>query len=143
MNKAVYILILVLSFSSCSKIKQTKRKLTGDWNVVSYKFTNINGLTYNYEPHSGNFHFGECDTDLCDYSFKMQYYNQGVNTIFDQSGSYEFIEKNGEYYELYRNNDLGGVDTIHSARVILLTKDDLLTEFGDISGRHIFVLQKD
>lgn len=142
MNKTIYIVLALCFLSSCSKVNRTKKKITGDWNVLSYSHTTINGLTYIYEPTSSNFQFGDCPDDACSYSFVMQYENQGSPVDFNQSGSYEFIEKNGEYFEMYRNNGLGGVDTIHSARIILITNDDLKAEFGDGNGRHIFVMQK-
>lgn len=142
MSKFLYIASIIVLVTACSKVTKTKRKLTGEWTVLSYKFTNINGLSYFYEPFTSKFKFGDCPEEQCDYSFFMQYENQGNTVDFNQSGYYEFVENNGEYFELYRNNGMGGVDTIHKARIILITKDDLKAEFGDGNGRHVFIMQK-
>ena len=142
MSKFLYIASIIVLATACSKVKKTKRKLTGEWTVLSYQFTNINGLSYFYEPSVSNFQFGNCPEKQCDYSFFMQYENQGSTVEFNQSGYYEFVENNGEYFELYRDNGIGGVDTLHKARIILITKDDLKAEFGDGNGRHVFIMQK-
>lgn len=102
---------------------------------------NSNGLTQHYDPIESCIIFGDGDTEICDYSMTFSYNDQGATVYVTQQGTYEFVKDDGEYYNLYRQNG-SQIDTLSNARVILITKDDLLTEFADEAGRHTLVLQK-
>lgn len=126
---------------SCSKVERTQKKLVGEWSIIGFKYTNASGITYNYDA-SGVGDFNNCDSPPCAYSFDMNYTNnQGTSVNFNQGGNYAFVEDNGEYLDLYRTYG-GTSDTLKNARIILITKDDLLFEFGDLNGRYIFTMAK-
>ena len=127
--------------SACSKVKQTKKQLAGDWEVVTYKYTNANGNSYYYDASTSVIYFDNCESDVCDYSMDIIYDNQGVIDTLSLSGSYQFSDKKGEYYDMTVDNSLQN-DTIKDARIILITKDDLLTEYKYNDGLHTLVLKK-
>lgn len=140
LNRLVYILLVLLVAVSCSKVNRTQKKLNGEWDIIGYKITKPSGLTYHYDP-SGKANFGSCTGSLCEYSIDMDYQDQGVTIDFSNNGNYEFVKEDGEYFDIYRDNG-GNFDTIKDARIIMITRDDLLLEFGDLSGRHIFTMAK-
>jgi hypothetical protein len=110
--------------------------------VISFKFTNPNGLSTHHEPTSSCVIFSDCEEEVCDYSIKMLYDDQGTIKTFDESGTYEFVKEDGEYFNLYRQNG-SQIDTLYDARIILITKDDLLTEFSDENGKYVLVMKND
>lgn len=131
----------MFSLSACSRVKSTKKELGGQWEVVSYKYTNSNGLSYYYTAINSNVYFDNCSDDKCPYGIEIVYDNQGIYDTMKVAGTYQFLDKKAEYYDLTVD---GGTpsDTISSARILLITKDDLLTEYIYKNAMHTLVLKK-
>ena len=70
------LLLVGFLFVGCDKVKKTQQTLTGVWTVIQYKITAPTGLAYFYEAE-GSMSFGSCDGELCDYSLKIDYQDQG------------------------------------------------------------------
>lgn len=141
MNKVIFILLISSLIAGCSKVKKTKKELNGEWQVVSYKFTNLNGLSYFYSTQENAVTFENCDSEFCGYSIFVEYENQGDFDTLNFSGQYKFKDEKAEYFDMLVNNK-PIIDTIKDARIILITKDDLMTEFNDDTGRHLLVMKK-
>lgn len=125
---------------SCSKTEKTQNKLAGEWIVYEYKVTNLNGLTYFY-PAEGTLSFKNCSENICDYFIDITYDVQGTINSKNESGTL-VLHEDGEYYDLNRQNTNGSTTVLENGRIILLTSDDLKTQFGDEFGLHQFILEK-
>ena len=132
---------MLVLLSACSKVKSTKKELDGEWEVISFKYTNFNGLSYYYPVISSSIYFEDCGSDKCPYGINIIYDNSGITDTIDIDGTYEFLDKKAEYYNLTVSNGAPS-DTISDARIILITKDDLLTEFIYKNAMHTLVLKK-
>jgi len=139
MNKLWLILLVGFLFVGCDKVKKTQKTLTGVWTVIQYKKTLATGLAYFYDSE-GTLSFGSCDGELCDYSLKINYQDQGTTLQKHESGTIAL--QDDEYFFLHRNNPDGTVTLLDEGRIILMTKDDLKIEFHDEVGIHEFVFQK-
>lgn len=133
--------ILPIFLMGCSKYNKLEKELNGDWSIVTFEFTNPNGLSY-YYPAVGNLTYEAQTETEGTFLFNYKYFN-GIDTIVVyESGKYAFNYGNTEFYDLYRSTGATTYDTIKKARVILLTKTDLRTEMTEFNGRRAFVLEK-
>lgn len=142
MNKSIitycaFLIILV----GCSKTTKVHKKLAGEWTIASYKFTNSYGLSY-YYPATGKFKFENCQEDTCDYDIHFNYSINDSTKSKDYQGWYYFLDKNAEYFDMINVDTSGTIDTLHDARIVVITKNDMLMLIDDWSGRHTFVLEK-
>ena len=69
---ATLAIAIVFVFSSCDKYEKQQKRLKGNWELVSYKFKNQQGLSY-YPEASGTLFFENCDADVCAYSMAIEY----------------------------------------------------------------------
>lgn len=134
-----FALALIL-LSSCNKNVKFEKELSGDWTIESYEFTTPNGLSY-YYPAEGIMTFNNESENSGTYSLDYEYIS-GSDTIHEsETGEYIFNYDDNEHYDMYRVKN-GVSDTIKNARIILITKTDLRTEMGEVSGRRTFVFNK-
>ncbi len=141
-NRHSYLLaiILLLLTASCNKLKQTKRKLSGTWMVLNYRYQNHSGLSYDYNAE-GKIQFDNCANESCPYTINFRYVANGVEYEVINSGDYTVLE-DAEQYHLNRLNNDGTSTVLENCRIILLTKDELKTQFQDETGIHYFILGK-
>ncbi len=139
--KTTSLIILMLSvLSSCNKDRKFEKELSGQWTIESYEFTNPNGLSY-YYPAEGGITFNKETENSGTYTLDYTYVS-GTDTIHEsESGEYNFNYDDTEHYDMYRTKN-GISDTLKNARIILITKTDLRTEMGEVSGRRTFVFNK-
>lgn len=139
-----YILVLLSLFFvlSCDKTKRTRKKLDGQWTILSYEYLNPSGLTYKYSAQ-GSFTFNDSSNDeLSSFTIDMNYEGPSGTTPFYEEGYYVFNQEDHEYLDLYRVNADTITDTVPNARILLITKDDLMFEYLDSQGRKTFVMAK-
>ena len=139
MFKNVILLFIVVCAIGCNKVKRIEKKIGAAWNITTYTYRNINGLSYKY-PASGKFIFDNCNTEYCDYSLQMTYTANGVSYQKLSDGQYSILD-DAEYYELHQINGLGDIKIL-SGRIIHINKTQLETVFTDESGSHFFILEK-
>lgn len=140
MNKIVLFFIASIIFYSCNKIDSTRKKLEGNWEVVTYQVTNPQGLTYLYDAQ-GSWCFKSCNGDECEYHINVNFTNQGAAGQKVETGMI-LLNEDGEHYTLLRVNQDGSITTIEDGRIIMLTDNDLKTIFIDEDGMHEFILEK-
>ena len=131
---------LMLTITSCDKVKRTKKKMSGEWEVVNYRFQNHSGLIYEYVS-DGYFQFENCSEDNCLYSINFTYNDNGIEMAKKENGTYS-IQSDGEMYRLNRLNQDGTITELDKCRNIVLTKDELKTQLQDEAGIHYFILEK-
>ncbi len=134
-------LFLLLLLPGCDKVKKTRKKLAGTWQIIEYKYSNSSGLSY-YYPAEGTFEFDNCGEHLCSFKIDMTYFIDTIAFDKNMSGLYTFKDEKAEYYKLIDIDTTGIKDTVENARILLITKTDLKTEFSDSEGRHLFILEK-
>ena len=134
MKYLLFILIGVLLLS-CDKQKQAASRLSGNWELLSYKLTDNEGLSY-YSNQPGTMSFDYCESDpvSCNFSWKIGYSFPSVSGSIDQSGTYKVINK-GDFMELTVPDASGNSVVTYEARILVLTKTDLELEFYDTLAR--------
>jgi len=141
LNKSIYIIsITFLLFASCSKVKQSKKRIEGEWEIISYRTTNASGLTHYYET-TGTITFGD-DTDSS-FTYNENFVYEGASGIISRqrSGIGTFI--NGSAYNHRLEIFAPSVFTLSESTFRLITKDDLKIEQRDSQFTHTFVLKND
>lgn len=142
MNNALFVFSLVLIIMGCSKEEKAMKRLDGEWTIIAYEYLNPSGLTYKYVA-GGTMSFGDGGKSLrADYGIDMTYEGSSGSVDFIQEGIYAFTYGDPEFVDLYRSNTMGGTDTIEKARIIMLTKDDLLFQFLEGTGTYTFTCVK-
>ena len=137
MNKFIGLILLVLVFTGCDKVKQVHKDLEGEWQIITYRRTNDQGLTY-FLPADGTLQFTSCSNAICSYDFNFSYEDQGVISVYSNSGSLN--QHNHEHFDLFPTVSSG--DSIYDGRILLITKDDLKMLYNDGVHEHYFVLEK-
>ncbi len=138
--KTISLFGLMLFVLGCNKVERFNKRLSGNWTIEQFQFTNQNGLSY-YYPAEGEIIFTPEDDTTGKYSLDYSYVVDGITIQNSESGRYVFAYGDQEFYDLYRTKN-GIQDTIKNARVILLTKTDLRTEMTEFIGRRTFVFVK-
>ena len=129
-----------MALGSCSKVKRTKKKIDGQWEIISYKRVNSSGLTHYYET-TGTITFGE-DTDST-FMYCEDYTFQGDTgpVVVQRTGIGTFVGENGLDYRL--DLVLPTPTTLHECTFRLITKDDLKIEQRDNQYTYTIVLKND
>lgn len=137
----LFMLTVVLS-TGCDKTKRTRKKLDGEWTILSYEYMNPSGLTYKYSAQ-GTFIFNDSKSeDLSTFKIDMNYEGPSGSTPFHEEGFYEFSSDNWDRMDLYRVNADTITDTINGAWIVLITKDDLKFEYSDNLSLKTFIMAK-
>lgn len=141
MKKLFYILsIALLLLGSCSKIKKSQRRIEGEWEIISYRQTNISGLTTFYDA-VGTLTFGENTDDTFTYIENYTYEGPSGPVVVQREGIGTFTNKLGMSHRL--DFLLPTVFTLEDCTFRLITKDDLKIEQRDASFTHMLVLKND
>ena len=143
--KKQFALFLFITFSllGCSKSQRVINKLEGEWEIVTYRQTYINGLTSEI-PSEGTFLFG-------DYTEKKE--RKGVyecNQSYTVNGTVNYLSENGTYHANERGDHLfvtvikpdGSSQNERDCSINILTTSDLKFQvvFNDVF--HTYVLRK-
>lgn len=140
---SIFLISISLMFVSCDKQKQTAKSLEGEWEITSYKLTDIEGMS-EYAAVQGSLIFDYCkDVGVsCSYSINITHAfpSSTGNTI--NNGTYQVIEK-GDFMNvttLDQNND---TTSTYKYRILTQTKTDLQLEYADTLSRfHSFIFKK-
>lgn len=137
------IIFISLLLCSCDKQKQTAKSLKGEWTILSYKYTDSEGLSQ-VAPCVGSMIFESKPTytDPQPYSLAFSYtFSSGSGSI-DQSGTFDVIEK-GDYMDI-TTIDAGGVTTSAiKYRILTQTTTDLQLEHSDFQGGiHMYIFKR-
>ena len=145
MNRLMTYVLIVLTIalnSGCDKTKRTRKKLDGEWTILSYEYMNPSGFTYKYSAQ-GTFVFNDSESDeLSTFQVDMHYDGPAGSTPFHEQGFYKFNSDNWDRMDLYRVNSDTITDTINDAWIVLITKDDLKFEYADNLSRMTFIMAK-
>lgn len=137
---AALTIAIVLGLSSCDKYEKQQKRIKGTWELVSYRFKNLQGLSY-FPEASGTIFFENCDDTICAYSISLEYASPQITGTRVEAGKYSLEEEGGR---LYLTPIVNGVDQNRiSNGMTLLTRTDLQFQYTDTLGRsHHFVFEK-
>lgn len=125
---------------SCSKIKKTKKRIDGEWEIISYRTTNSSGLTHYYDA-IGTITFGDDTENTFTYSENFSYEGSSGTVNFQRQGIGTFTNDEGLKHSLHL---LTPVDiTMDDCTFRLVTKDDLKIEQRDNYFTYTIVLKND
>ncbi|MDG1332412.1 MAG: hypothetical protein P8P74_08780 [Crocinitomicaceae bacterium] len=132
--------LIAFSFSACDKYEKQQKRIEGNWELISYKFKNQQGLSY-YPAASGTMFFENCDDTVCAYTMAIEYTSPQITGTRNEAGKYSLEEEGGR---LYLTPIIGGIDQDRiSNGMTLLTRTDLQFQYTDDLGRsHHFVFEK-
>ena len=135
-------MVLTLLITGCNKEKRTSKKLEGNWSIVKYQFTNSNGFSEYYYP-TVNVIISKFSSGKSSFRLTSNYTNNiGNSTQKNVDAQFEFKNKDAEYYTLNQIVDGALTDSIFDGRILIVTKDEMRTEFTDSQGRHTYLLSK-
>jgi hypothetical protein len=139
----LFLVLFCSLFFQCSKKQRVAHKLTGEWEITTYKQTNIEGLT-DILPSNGKFIFSkyeELQSDEGQISIDQQYTKNGVNKQLIEKGSYSLTKKGDWIFVAYQNED-GSKQEVQNFSILLITGTDLKFEvvFNDLF--HTYILKK-
>lgn len=137
------IIFLSLLLHSCDKQKQTAKKLKGEWEILTYKFTNAEGLS-EIASCEGSMIFESKPTytDPNPYSLKFSYDFSTSSGIVDQVGTFDVIES-GDYLEITKTDASGTVLSTDKYRILTRTSTDLQLEYSDSIGCiHMYIFER-
>lgn len=144
MRKIVFLFILLLAvFTSCDKVKQTEKNLAGEWQIVSYKHMDTEGLS-EYAVVNGSIKFENCTeaSNSCPYSISINYDFPSSSGTTTENGRYEVIEK-GKFMNIINSNSSDSITAIYRCRLLTETKTDLELEFSDAGGNiHTYIFNR-
>lgn len=128
---------------SCDKATSTSTKLSGEWELTSYKLTLSNGMSY-FGSGDGALFFSDVKTETSDttYRFKLNQTVNGTAIITDEGGVFSVSYAPG-FPELSLITSSGTPSLGSPFRILTLNKTDLQLEGGDSFGRvHTFLFRK-
>lgn len=143
MRNLLNIIFISLLLYSCDKQKQTSKDLKGDWEILSYKYTDLEGLsetaiceglmTFDSKPKY---------TDPNPYTLDFSYTFTGNSGTIDQSGTFDVLEK-GDYLEITTVNAAGVTISTNTYRILTQTTTDLQLEYSDSEGGiHMYIFKR-
>jgi outer membrane protein assembly factor BamB len=128
---------------ACDKATSTSTKLSGEWQLTSYKLTVSNGMSY-IGSGEGALFFSDLQTETSDKTYLFQL-NQTVNgavMVRDESGTFLVSYEQG-FPELSLTTSSGSPALGSPCRILTLNKTDLQLEGSDSLGRiHTFLFRK-
>ncbi len=140
-SKLLLYLLLGMFFFSCNKLKQTEKRIVGNWIIVGYNYVNFDGFTTEFDG-TGEFIISNLSSSHGDYSLNLQYQNLISSGNKIESGKIQ-LNQNGENYRLDRINPNGTITSNDSGTIKFLNKTQMETFFNDEFGTHYLVLSKD
>ncbi len=144
MGKIVFLFIISLViFASCDKVKQTEKNLAGEWQIVSYKRMDTEGLL-EYAVVNGYINFENCaDASIpCPYTIVINYDFPSSTGNTTEHGTYEVIEK-GKFMNIENSNSSNSITAAYRCRLLTETKTDLELEFSDSTGYiHTYIFNR-
>ncbi len=142
MKTASGLLILIAVVYSCTKQQKSMTRITGEWNLSSFKRTDNEGLI-NYIDASGTAEFGKLDKfeDSSDYNFNLIKSFGTITDTLHENGTYKLTE-NGDF--MYLNETDASANTLSyiKYRILTLTKTDLEIEFSKNSNTDILLFRR-
>lgn len=137
------IIFISLLLYSCDKQKKTSKDLKGDWEILSYKFTDSEGLsetamceglmTFDSQPKY---------TDPNPYKLDFSYTFSSHSGTIAQSGTFDVIEK-GDYLDITTVNASGVTISTNKYRILTQTTTDLQFEYSDTLGCiHMYIFKR-
>lgn len=143
MKNILFIAFISLTLINCDNNKSTSKKLTGEWEINSYKLTDTDNLN-EYSDCSGSMIFDKSDdyTIPGTYSLNINYTFPSSNGSTIQSGTYEIIDKGG-YMNITTIDTLNTITSTIRYRILTQTSTDLQLEFIDTIGQmHTYIFNK-
>ena len=144
MRKTLFLFIILLAtFTSCDKVTQTERNLAGEWQIVSYKQMDTEGLS-EYAVVNGYIKFETCtDASIaCPYTISIHYNFPSSSGNTTENGTYEVIEK-GKFMNIQKSNSPDPSAAAYRCRILTETKTDLELEFSDAGGNiHTYIFNR-
>jgi hypothetical protein len=144
MQKPLFPFIILLAFfTGCDKVTQTEKNLAGEWQIVSYKHMDTEGLL-EYAVVNGFIKFEPCtDTSIaCPYSISISYDFPSASGTTSENGTYEVIEK-GKFMNIQNSNSFDSIIATYRCRILTETKTDLELEFSDAGGNiHTYIFNR-
>lgn len=138
-----FLIGFILLFVSCDKQKQTAKNLEGEWEIISYKLTDIEGMS-EYATVQGSLIFDYC-TDVavpCSYSINITHVFPSSTGSTINNGTYQVIEK-GDFMDVTTLDQNNVITSTYKYRILTQTRTDLQLEYGDSLSRiHSFIFQK-
>ena len=135
------IMLGVTLLFACDKATNASAKLDGEWELISYKLTISNGMSY-LGTGDGSLIFSDIESENSDRTYLFQF-NQSVNgaaMIKEEAGFFSVSYEPG-FPELSMFPVSG--TTTSSYRILTLNKTDLQLEGSDSLGRiHTFLFSK-
>lgn len=132
MKRTYYITFLLciclFVLTNCDKQKRAAKKLTGDWELVSYSKTDWEGMTEYGSSITGGITFEAYDGDSSNYIMQVTSSFPSSNGNFDQKGSYKMTDK-GDYMYISTLDSQGLVTSYIKYRILMLNSTDLQLEF--------------
>lgn len=130
----VLIFVLIIFLLSCDKQKKAARKIAEKWEIVTYKVTDLEGLS-EYATCSGTMTFDACDNNATTCTYRSQ-----INFVFatysgsnNENGTFEVNEK-GDYMDVSSFDVSNILISKYNYRILTLNKTDLQLTFTDSLG---------
>jgi hypothetical protein len=143
MKNFIVVFLIAFSLFSCNKNKQTTKKIDGNWELISYKITNYEGLIeYGSGEGLWTFESEAPFTEVYPYSFTYSCQFPSGLKSGAMKGTFKVVSK-GEFIDFTVEDSIGVTVKTHNYRIITQTSDDLELEYLDEERvRHNYVLKK-
>jgi hypothetical protein len=143
LNRIGFLMFLLLILASCHKEKNAAKKINGTWEIITYKRTESNGLSF-FATVSGEMTFTEVNrfNSPSLYTSNISYSFDSDNGVYTENGTIETIEKGSYMLVVKVNSSNIPIDTL-KYRILTLTNTDLQLEYSDTTSRiHNLIFKK-
>ena len=140
-NSIIFLFIALFTLSSCDKKKQTDKRISGNWNIVTYTFINFQGFITEFES-SGQFYISNITNSIGEYKLELIHSTENTEYSKNEAGTV-LINDDGESFMLNRINSDGTELLLDNGTIVFLNKTQLQIRFSDETGAHDYVLSKD
>lgn len=121
----------------CSKVKQSEKRMDGNWVVTDYQTTDKNGFTVKYDNVSGT---GVYKLNPNTLDVTINYTLNGQEKSFSISG--EFIMQDDENYTIVVTDSNGISSDYNYNRNLAITKTDYRTSINDGQFSHTILYHR-
>lgn len=121
----------------CSKVKQSEKRMDGNWVVTDYQTTDKNGFTVKYDNVSGT---GVYKLNPNTLDVTINYTLNGQEKSFSISG--EFIMQDEENYTIVVTDSNGTLAEHNHNRNLAITKTDYRTSINDGQFSHTILYHR-
>jgi hypothetical protein len=136
------LIVFALSLLACSKTNRVSGRISGSWELISYKRTNYEGMI-SYPSASGSATFIELKNpdDSATYTFEIAREINSVSDSLLEKGTYKLVEK-GNFMYVNEQDNLDQTISYIKYRILSSTNSDLEIEFSKGTNTDILLFRK-